>query len=47
MMMNVLNTDVFILDILDKTKEGIEQHREQKYLKCAISKEKVYLVSKK
>ena len=29
MMLNVLNTDVFILDILDKTKEGIEQHRKQ------------------
>ena len=37
---NILNDDEFFADIVDTTKEGIEQHKKREYLKSVIDKGK-------
>ena len=39
---NILNDNKFFRDILDTTKEGIEQHKKQEELKDAIDKGRLY-----
>ena len=39
---NILNDNKFFRDIVDTTKEGIEQHKKQVELKDAIDKGRLY-----
>ena len=39
---NILNDNKFFRDIIDTTKEGIEQHKKQEELKDAIDKGRLY-----
>ena len=39
---NILNDNKFFRDIVDTTKEGIEQHKKQEELKDAIDKGRLY-----
>ena len=39
---NILNDNKFCRDIVDTTKEGIEQHKKQEELKDAIDKGRLY-----
>ena len=44
---DILNDDEFFGDIVDKPKEGIEQHRKRECLKSAIGKGKAHLLGHK
>ena len=44
---NILNDDDFFGDVVDTTREGIEQHRKRGCLKSVISKSKMYLLGSK
>ena len=44
---NILNDDKFFWDIVDTSKEGIDQHRKRECLKGVIDKGKAYLLRRK
>ena len=44
---DVLNNDEFFADTVPTPKKGVEQHRKLEWLKGAIDKGKVYLLSRK
>ena len=44
---NMLNNDEFFGNIVDTSKEGIEQHRKQEFLKTVLGSGKAYLLGHK